>query len=87
MVDKNLNVSKDYQDLFLGKNPLGQKVLGMILDDVDFMNIAADPQQQIAQDEIKIILSRCGIGLGMTGQQYIQALAGKKLENFEEEEQ
>jgi hypothetical protein len=85
MADKNVNVDKDFQDLFL-KSPLGPKVLGMIVDEVGLLDIASGPQQQIAQDQVKTILSHTGIGLGMSGEQYVRALAKGKLEIFEDED-
>ncbi len=80
MKEKNPQVDKDYQDLFL-KSPLGPKVLGKILDECEFMDIAANEEQQITQNTIKMILARCGIGLGLNGEKMIRALAGKKIEN------
>lgn len=71
-------VDKDYQDLFL-KSPLGPKVLGKMIDDVDFLNIAPNEELQIAQNEVKAILSRCGIGVGLSGYQFVTALKAKKL--------
>ncbi len=85
MAEKNEQVDKDFQDLLL-KSPLGPKVLGKMVDEVHLLDIAADPEQQIAQNEIKIILTRCGIGLGMTGQQYVRALAGVKAQKALEPE-
>ena len=79
MAEKNPQVDKDFQDLFL-KSPLGPKVLGKIVDETDFLTIAANEEQQIAQNTVKLILSRCGIGFGMSGEKMIRALAGKKIE-------
>ena len=84
MAEKNIQVDKDFQDLFL-RSPLGPKVLGKILDEAEFMLIADEEQLQMAQNMVKIILDRCGIGLGMTGEQFVRALAGKKLENVEDD--
>lgn len=78
MTEKNNQVDKDYQDLYL-KSPLGPKVLGKMVDAVGLLDIAQDHEFQIAQNEIKIILTRCGIGLGMTGEQYVRALMTKML--------
>lgn len=80
MREKNPQVDKDYQDLFL-KSPLGPRVLGKMVDEQDFMTIAKDDEQQIAQNVIKVIFARCGIGYGMKGEAMIRALAGKKIEN------
>lgn len=85
MPEKNIQVDTDFQDLFL-RSPLGPRVLGKIVDEVDLLNIADNAEAQIAQNEVKIILTRAGIGLGMTGEQYVRALAGKKLENVKEDE-
>lgn len=78
--EKNPQVDKDYQDLFL-RSPLGPKVLGKILDDAGFMNIANGDEERIENNVIKMILAHCGIGLGMKGEAMIRALAGKKIEN------
>jgi len=80
MSEKNPQVDKDYQDLFL-KSPLGPKVLGKMLDETEFVNIAANEEQQIAQNTMKMFLARCGIGFGITGEKMVRALVGKKLEN------
>ncbi len=85
MQEKNPQVDKDYQDLFL-KSPLGPKVLGKIIDETDFMTIAANEVQQVAQNTIKRILARCGIGFGMSGERMVRALGGKKIENVKESE-
>ncbi len=79
MKEKNPQVDKDYQDLFL-KSPLGPKVLGKILDECDFMTIAKDEEQQIAQNTVKIILARCGIGWGLNGERMIRALKAKQID-------
>ncbi len=57
MKEKNPQVDKDYQDLFL-RSSLGPKVLGKIVDECEFMNIAKDDEQQIAQNTVKTILAR-----------------------------
>lgn len=77
---ENEQVDKDYKALFL-QSPMGPKVLGKMLDEVDFFNIARDPEYQVAQNELKTILTRCGIGLGMTGEKFIRRLAGKNAAN------
>ncbi len=79
MKEKNVQVDKDYQNLFLGSH-LGPKVLGKIIDECEFMTIAKDEEQQIAQNTVKMILARCGIGYGLKGEAMIRALAGKKIE-------
>lgn len=76
-VDKNPQVDRDYVALFL-RSPLGPKVLGKMIDECELLNIAKDEEQQIEQNHMKIILSRCGIGFGMKGQQYVKGLAGAK---------
>ena len=55
--EKNPQVDKDYQNLFLSSR-LGPKVLGKIVDECEFMNIAKDDEQQIAQNTVKTILAR-----------------------------
>jgi len=82
---KKEQVDKDFQDLFLGSK-LGPKVLGKMLTEVSFLNIPETEDKQIAQNFMKKILALCGIGLGMTGEQYVRALAGKKLEADKETE-
>ena len=77
---KNPQVDPDYVALFL-RSPLGPKVLGKMIDSVDLLNIAQDTEFQGAQNEIKIILSHCGIGYGLSGQQYVKALMGKNAVN------
>jgi hypothetical protein len=72
---KNLQVDKDVKDLFV-KSPLGPIVLGKMIDDVNFLGIATDMGTQRAQDEIKIILTKAGIGVGMKGVDYVRRLAG-----------
>lgn len=74
---RNPQVDRDFTDLFL-KSPLGPKVLGKMMDDVDFFDVAVDLPTQRAQDEIKIILTKAGIGAGLKGQNVIRALAGTK---------
>ncbi len=78
---KNPQVDKDYQDLFL-KSPLGPKVLGKMVDESCLLERPEDNEQCLAaQNVVKMILTRCGIGEGMSGERYIRALAGKKIEN------
>lgn len=87
-INKNEQVDKDFQDLFLGKNPLGQKVLGKLVDEVCLLEKPEDNEQSLAaQNVVKMILTRCGIGAGMTGLKFVRALAGKKLENLEGEDE
>ena len=83
--EKNPQVDKDYQDMFL-KSPLGPRVLGKMLDETEFGNIAANDEQQVAQNTMKTILARCGIGFGITGEKMVRALAGKKIEYVEASE-
>lgn len=83
MSEKNQNVDKDFQDFFL-KSPLGPKVLGKILDNVEFLDIPEDEEQQVKQDHVKRILRDCGIGLGLTGEQYVRALMTKALTTGQE---
>jgi len=86
MANKNVQVDKDFQDLFL-KSKLGPTVLGKMIDEFGFLDVTDDPETVASHNVIKTILSWTGIGLGLTGIKYIQALAGKKLENLEEEEE
>jgi len=85
VVKKNEQVDPDFQDLFL-RSKLGPKVLGKIVDEVHFMEVADDEEWQSSQNVVKIIMDRCGIGEGITGLQYVKALAGHKLENTEKDE-
>ena len=80
---KNIQVDKDMQDFFI-KSPLGPKVLGKLLDDCGFLDIAQDQNNQVEQNHMKLILSWSGIGLGLTGEQYVRALIRKRLEIIEE---
>lgn len=80
MAKKNEPVDRDFQDLFL-KSPLGPKVLGKILDDCNFCDIAGSQEEQMEQNHTKLILTWSGIGMGMTGLQYVKALAGHKVTN------
>ncbi len=86
MADKNIQVDKDIQDFFL-KSPLGPKVLGKLLDDCGFLDIAQDENNQVEQNNMKLILSWAGIGFGLTGEQYVRALMSKKREIIEEDEE
>jgi len=72
-------VDRHYQAHFLHSR-LGPKVLGMMLDEADFFDIAQDNEQKLQQDHCKLLLARCGIGLGLKGEDYVRALMNKKIE-------
>ena len=80
MTNGNKNIEpadKDYQDLFL-RSHLGPKVLGKMMDECHFGQIAIDDQWQAAQNFMKIVLDRCGISFVGEGEKMVRALMKKR---------
>jgi len=82
----NEQADKDYQDMFL-RSPLGPKVLGKMLDECHFGQIAIDGKWQAAQDFMKIVLDRCGISFVGEGEKMVRALMKKKEAITEQEDE
>ena len=78
MTEKNSQLDKNYQDLFLN-SPLGPKVLGDMIDTAELLDHPENEIQANLQSSVKMILARCGIGLGLSGEQYVRALMKGKI--------